>query len=89
LLEFFFSFFSFSLFSELVTCVCCQCTHQGVDRGPKHPGTSGWSLLAVVSDWQMWCGLTLGQVLQVQIATWFALVQVKSGRERSMTCGAS
>jgi hypothetical protein len=36
-----------------------------------------------------WCGLTLGRVLQVQVAAWFALVQVKSERERSMPCGAS
>jgi hypothetical protein len=52
LLEFFFRFFSFSLFSELVTCVCCQCTHQGGDWGPERPRTGGWSLLAVMSDWQ-------------------------------------
>jgi hypothetical protein len=31
----------------------------------------------------MWCGLTLGRVLRVQVAAWFALVQMKSGRERS------
>jgi hypothetical protein len=31
-----------------------------------------------------WCGLTLGRVLQVHVAAWFALVQVKNGRERSM-----
>jgi hypothetical protein len=30
-----------------------------------------------------WCGLTLGWVLQVQVAAWFASVQVKSGRKRS------
>jgi hypothetical protein len=35
------------------------------------------------------CGLTLGRVLQVHVAALFALVQVKSGRERSMPCGAS
>jgi hypothetical protein len=37
----------------------------------------------------MWCGLILGRVLQVQVAVCFALVQVKSGRERSVPCGAS
>jgi hypothetical protein len=52
LFEFFFCFFSFSLFSELVTCVCCQCTHQGGDWGLERPRTGGWSLLAVMSDWQ-------------------------------------
>jgi hypothetical protein len=52
LLEFFFSFFSFSLLSELVTCVCCQCAHQGGDWGPERPRTGGWSLLAMISDWQ-------------------------------------
>jgi hypothetical protein len=29
------------------------------------------------------CGLTLGLVLQVLVAAWFALVQVKNRRERS------
>jgi hypothetical protein len=52
LLELFFRFFSFSLFSELVTCVCCQCTHQGGDWRPERLRTGGWSLLAVMSDWQ-------------------------------------
>jgi hypothetical protein len=49
---FFFRFFSFSLFSELVTRLCCQCTHQGGDWGPERPRIGGWSLLAVMSDWQ-------------------------------------
>jgi hypothetical protein len=31
----------------------------------------------------MLCGLTLGLVLQVLVVAWFALVQVKNGRERS------
>jgi hypothetical protein len=35
------------------------------------------------------CGLTLGLVLQVLVAAWFALVQVKNMRERSQPCGAS
>jgi hypothetical protein len=69
LVEFFFYSFPFSLFTELVTCVCCQCTHQGGDWGPERPRTGGWSLLAVMSDWQhgvdwllaeyCWCRLRL------------------------------
>jgi hypothetical protein len=31
----------------------------------------------------MLCGLTLDLVLQVLVAAWFALVQVKNRRERS------
>jgi hypothetical protein len=52
LFEFFSCFFSLSLFSELVTCMCCQSTHQGGDWGSERPRTGGWSLLAVMSDWQ-------------------------------------
>jgi hypothetical protein len=53
LLEFFsFVSFLFLFFFELVTCVCCQCNHQGGDWGPERPRTGGWSLLAVMSDWQ-------------------------------------
>jgi hypothetical protein len=52
LFEFFNRFFSSSLLSELVTCVCCQCTHQGGDSGPERPRTGGWSLLAMMNDWQ-------------------------------------
>jgi hypothetical protein len=52
LFEFFSHLFYFSLFSKLVTCVCCQYTHQGGYWGPEHLRTAGWSLLAVMSDWQ-------------------------------------
>jgi hypothetical protein len=88
LLQFFFRFISFSLFSELVTYVCCQCTHQGGDGGPA--SEDRW-MVAPGCDERLttWCGLTLGRVLQVHVAAWFALVQVKSGREWSMPCGAS
>jgi hypothetical protein len=49
-----------------------------------------WMVAPGYDEWlTTWCGLTFGYVLQVQVATWFALVQVKSGRERSMPCGAS
>jgi hypothetical protein len=37
----------------------------------------------------MLCGLALGLVLQVLVAAWFALVQVKNRRKRSSPCGAS
>jgi hypothetical protein len=33
----------------------------------------------------MWCGLALGLVLEVLVATCFALVQVKNKRVRSMS----
>jgi hypothetical protein len=85
--EFFFRFFSFSLFSKLVTCVCCQCTHQRGDWGPEHPRTGGWSLLAVMSDWQRGVDWLLAEYCR-QVAAWFALVQLKSGRKRSIPCGA-
>jgi hypothetical protein len=88
LFEFFFRFFSFSLFFELVNCVCCQCS----SRGRLRTGASEdqWMVAPDCDEWlTTWCGLTLGRVLQVQIAAWFALVQVKSGRERSMPCRAS
>jgi hypothetical protein len=49
-----------------------------------------WMVAPGCDEWlTTWCGLTLGWVLQVQVVAWFALVQVKSGRERSMPCGAS
>jgi hypothetical protein len=35
----------------------------------------------------MLCGLTLGQVLQVQVAAWLVLVQVKHKREGSILVG--
>jgi hypothetical protein len=48
-----------------------------------------WMVAPGCDEWlKTWCGLTLGRVLQVQVATWFVLVQVKSRRERSMPCGA-
>jgi hypothetical protein len=82
--RFFFRFFSFSLFSELVTCVCWRRrlrTGVSEDRWMIAPGCDEWLTT--------WCWLTLGQVLQVQVAAWFALVQVKSGHERSMPWEAS
>jgi hypothetical protein len=63
-------------------------------QGPKHLRTGAsedrWMVAPGCDEWlTTWCGLTLGRVLQVHVAAWFALVQVKSGRERSMPCGAS
>jgi hypothetical protein len=61
-------------------------------RGSLRTGASEdrWMVIPGCDEWlTTWCGLTLSQVLQVQVAAWFALVQVKSGRERSMPCGAS
>ena len=58
-----------SSMGRLRTCVC--------------PRTVCRSL--VMSDWQRGVGLTLGLVLQVQVAAWFALVQVKKKCERSVS----
>jgi hypothetical protein len=39
-----------------------------------------WMVAPGCDEWlTTWCGLTLGRLLQVQVAAWFALVQVKSG----------
>jgi hypothetical protein len=67
LLEIFFRFFSFSLFFELVTWVCCQCTHQGGDWGPERPRTGGWSLLAMMSDWQRGVDGLLGEYCRCRV----------------------
>jgi hypothetical protein len=43
-----------------------------------------WMVTPWCDEWlTTWCGLTLGRVLQVHVAAWFALVQVKSGCEKS------
>jgi hypothetical protein len=84
LLEFFFSFSFLVLFylNWLPVCVVNALIKGDIeDRWMVAPGCDEWLTT--------WCGLTLGRVLQVQVAAWFALVQVKSGRERSMHCGAS
>jgi hypothetical protein len=52
LFKFFICFFSFYLFSRLVT-MCVLSMHSSRwDWGPKRPRTGGWSLLAMMSDWQ-------------------------------------
>jgi hypothetical protein len=49
-----------------------------------------WMVSPCCDEWMTtWCGLTHARVLQVQVVAWFALVQVKSGRESSLPCGAS
>jgi hypothetical protein len=71
-----------SIFAKLV----CQTTG-GLRTGASE---DRWMVALGCDEWlTTWCGLALGRVLQVQVASWFALVQVKSGRERSMPCGAS
>jgi hypothetical protein len=54
-------------------------------RGRLRTGASEdwWMVAPGCDEWlTTWCGLTLGRVLQVQVMAWFALVQVKSVRER-------
>jgi hypothetical protein len=88
-LSFFPSFLFFFLFLW-IGYLCVFSMHSS--RGRLRTGVSEdrWMVAPGCDEWlTTWCGLTLGQVLQVQVAAWCALVQVKSGRERSMPCGAS
>jgi hypothetical protein len=89
LFEFFFHFFSFSSFLW-IGYLCVLSIHSS--RGRLRTGASEdrWMAAPGYDEWlTTWCGLTLGRVLQVQVTAWCALVQVKSGCERSMPCGAS
>jgi hypothetical protein len=89
LFEFLFRFFSFSLFLW-IGYLCVLSMHSS--RGRLRAGASEdrWLVAPGCDEWlTTWCGLTLGRVLQVQVAAWFTLVQVKSGCERHMPCGAS
>jgi hypothetical protein len=84
--ESFLFFFSFLWIGYL----CVLSMHSS--RGRLRTGTSEdrWMVSPGYDEWlKTWCGLTLGRVLQVQVVASFALVQVKSGRERSMLCWAS
>jgi hypothetical protein len=59
-------------------------------RGKLRTGASKdrWMVAPGCDEWlTTWCGLTRGRVLQV--AAWFALVQVKSGREGLCLAGPS
>jgi hypothetical protein len=61
-------------------------------RGRLRTGASEdrWIVAPSCDEWlTMWCGLSLGQVLQVQVAAWFASMEVKSKHWRSIPCGAS
>jgi hypothetical protein len=90
LFEFLFCFFSFLFLFLWIGYLCVLSMHSS--RGRLRTGASEdrWMVDPGCDEWlTAWCGLTLERVLQVQIATWFALVQVKSGRKRSMPCGAS
>jgi hypothetical protein len=89
LLEFFFRFLFF--FSFLwIGYLCVLSMHSSRGRLRTRASVDRWMVAPVCDEWlTTWCGLTLGRVLQMQVAAWFALVQVKSGRERSMPCGAS
>jgi hypothetical protein len=75
--EFFVHFFSFFLFAELVTCLCCQYTQQGGDWGLERPRTGGWSLLAVMSDWQRGVDWLLAEYCMCKLS----LICVGAGEE--------
>jgi hypothetical protein len=82
LFEFFVRFFSFSFFYYYWLCVLS--IHSSRGRLRTRASEDRWMVAPCCDEWlTTWCGLTLGRVLQVQVAAWFALVQVKSGRERS------
>jgi hypothetical protein len=82
--SFFYSFLFF-LFSLITKCVCVLSMHSsGGDWGPcvvRGP-VDGRFLVWWVIDDVMWTDSW--QVLQVQVAAWLVLVQVKNKRERSL-----
>jgi hypothetical protein len=79
-------FFSFIWIGYL----CVLSMHSSSGRLRTGASEDRWMVAPGCDEWlTTWCGLTLGRVLQVQVAAWFVLVRVKSGRERSMPCGAS
>jgi hypothetical protein len=81
LLEFFFRFFSFFLW---IGYLCVLSLHSSRGRLRTRVSEDWWMVATGCDEWlTTWCGLTPGRVLQVQVAAWFALVQVKSGCERS------
>jgi hypothetical protein len=87
LLDFSFLFFFSSLW---IGYLCVLSMHSSRGRLRTEASEDRWMVTPGCDEWlTTWCGLTLGRVLQVKVAAWFASVQVKSGRERSMPCGAS
>jgi hypothetical protein len=76
LVSFFLSFMNWWL--------CVLSMHSSWGRLRTGASEDRWMVTPLCDEWlTTWCGLTLGRVLQVQVAAWFALVQVKSRRERS------
>jgi hypothetical protein len=85
-----FSFVSFLFLFPLNWLLVCVVN--ALIKGRLRTGVSEdwWMVTRGCDEWlTTWCGLTFGRVLQVQVAAWFTLLQVKSGHERSMPCGAS
>jgi hypothetical protein len=78
--------FLFSLNWLLVCVVNALIKGEIEDRSVRGP-VDGRSWLWWVIDNMVWTDSC--RVLLVRVAAWFALVQVKSGRKRSMPCGAS
>jgi hypothetical protein len=84
----FFSRFFFSFF--WIGYLCVLSMHLSRGRLRTRASKDWWMITPGCDEWlTTWCGLTLGRVLKVQVEDLFMLVQVKSGRERSMPCGAS
>jgi hypothetical protein len=89
LLELFLSFLFFFLFSLnwLLVCVVNALIKGEIEdrsfRGPVDGRSWLWWVIDNVVWTDSWSSI------EVQVAAWLALVQVKSGRERSMPCGAS
>jgi hypothetical protein len=89
LFEFFHSFLFFFSFL-LIGYLFVLSMHSSRGRLRTSASEDRWMVAPGCDEWlTTWCGVTLGRVLQVQVVAWFALVQVKSERERSMPCGAS
>jgi hypothetical protein len=88
LFEFFIRFFFFSFL--WIGYLCVLSMHSSRGRLRIGPSEDRWMVAPGYDEWlTTWCALTLGRVLQVHVAAWFALEQVKSERERSMPYEAS
>jgi hypothetical protein len=61
--------------------LCVLSMHSSSGRLRIRSSEDRWMVAPGCDEWlTMWCGLTLGWVLQVRVAASFPLVQVKSGR---------